>query len=153
MTNCTDCTKPTQRMLARHALALATSAFLLSLLGGCMQRTLSITSQPAGATVYLNDTEVGRTPLETGFTYYGTYDVLVRKDGYEPLRTKADAIAPIYEHPPLDLAAHAMPWGVKTIIDWNFALTPLPATPEEKKAAEKALFERAASIRQKLETK
>lgn len=120
-------------------------------LGGCMQRSLDITSEPSGATVYLNDVEVGRTPVEVGFTYYGEYDVLLVKDGYEPLRTRADAVAPIYEHPPLDLAAEAMPWGVKTRVPWHFVMTPLPTTPDEKAAAEAALLERARATREKLE--
>lgn len=120
-------------------------------LGGCMQRSLDITSEPAGATVYLNDVEVGRTPLEVGFTYYGEYDVLLMKDGFEPLRTRKDAVAPIYEHPPLDLAAEAMPWGVETRVPWHFVMTPLPATPEEKAAAEAALLDRARATREQLE--
>lgn len=122
-----------------------------ALAGGCMQRSLEITSEPEGATVYLNDVEVGRTPLEVGFTYYGEYDVLLMKDGYEPLRTRADAVAPVYEHPPLDLAAEAMPWGVRTRVPWHFVMTPLPATAEEKAAAEAALLDRARVTREKLE--
>jgi len=122
-----------------------------ALAGGCMQRSLEITSEPEGATVYLNDVEVGRTPLEVGFTYYGEYDVLLMKDGYEPLRTRADAVAPVYEHPPLDLAAEAMPWGVRTRVPWHFVMTPLPATAEEKAAAEAALLDRARATREKLE--
>lgn len=122
-----------------------------ALADGCMQRSLEITSEPEGATVYLNDVEVGRTPLEVGFTYYGEYDVLLMKDGYEPLRTRADAVAPVYEHPPLDLAAEAMPWGVRTRVPWHFVMTPLPATAEEKAAAEAALLDRARATREKLE--
>lgn len=122
----------------------------MACLGGCMQRSLEITSEPAGATVYLNDVEVGRTPLEVGFTYYGEYDVLLVKDGFEPLRTRADAVAPIYEHPPLDLAAEAMPWGVRTRVPWHFVMTPMPATAEEKAAAEAALLERARATRENL---
>ena len=124
---------------------------LASMLGGCMQRSLDITSEPPGATVYLNDVEVGRTPLEVGFTYYGEYDVLLTKDGFEPLRTRADAVAPVYEHPPLDLAAEAMPWGVRTRVPWHFVMTPLPATPDEKSAAEAALLDRARATREQLE--
>ena len=51
------------------------SAFALTLglliLSGCVDRTISITSTPSGALVYLNDEEVGRTPLVTPFTFYG----------------------------------------------------------------------------------
>lgn len=53
-------------------------------LAGCVERTISITSDPSGALVFLNDEEIGRTPCEASFLHYGTYDVRIVKDGYEP---------------------------------------------------------------------
>ena len=61
------------------------------LLGGCVKRTIMVTSDPEGALVWLNEREVGRTPVEVEFLYYGTYDVRLVKDGYEPLLTKGEA--------------------------------------------------------------
>jgi hypothetical protein len=46
-----------------------------TLLAGCVERTITINSEPQGALVYLNDEEVGRTPVSVPFLYYGTYDV------------------------------------------------------------------------------
>ncbi len=46
-------------------------------LTGCVERTISISSEPSGALVHLNDEEVGRTPLTVPFTFYGTYSVRV----------------------------------------------------------------------------
>jgi hypothetical protein len=94
------------RTMSTSALLLATLSTLL-LAGGCSSRRISITSEPSGATVTVNDVEIGRTPVEADFTYYGVYDVLVTKEGFEPLRTKARASAPIYEYPPVDLAMRA----------------------------------------------
>lgn len=113
--------------------------------GGCMSRRVSITSEPTGATVTVNDVEIGRTPVEADFTYYGVYDVLVTKDGFEPLRTKAKARAPLYEYPPVDLAASAT--GAEKVVRWHFALTPAlerKLTPEE---FERGLMERARTLR------
>lgn len=107
---------------------------------GCVQRTIEITSEPTGAQVYLNDVEVGRTPLEVGFTYFGTYDVRLRKDGYEPLITSAKTDAPMHEWPGFDLVAMAWPDTKETRIRWHFAMEPSDVD-------EDALLERARAFR------
>lgn len=48
---------------------------------GCVRRTITITSEPSGALVHLNDTEIGRTPVTVGFTHYGVYDVRLSHEG------------------------------------------------------------------------
>ena len=125
---------------------LAAAMFLT----GCMCRELVITSEPAGASVTLNDTPVGRTPVSIAFTYYGVYDVLLTKDGYEPLRTRADASAPVYEYPPFDLAANALPTGVRTTRRWHFTLSPSLESTQTPEELEQGLIERAMQTRQGL---
>lgn len=119
------------------------------LLGGCIQRTLVITSEPEGAIVWLNDTEVGRTPLETDFTFYGTYDVRIRKDGYEPLLTHRTANTPYYEYAPIDLFVMALPWTTETRIKWHFELEPLAEKALPPEEAEAQLLKRADELRSK----
>lgn len=63
----------------RYATPLIAALIALGTLG-CVQRTITITSNPTGALVHLNDEEVGRTPLTVPFTFYGTYDVRVAYD-------------------------------------------------------------------------
>ena len=82
---------------------------LTCLLVGCVRRTLTVTSEPPGALVYLNGTEVGRTPLTRDFTLYGTYDVALRKDGYETLKTQGKVIAPWWQWVPIDFFAELLP--------------------------------------------
>ena len=127
-------------MMQRSGVVLGLVATGL-VLPGCMQRTIHITSEPSGAQVYLNDVEVGRTPVEVGFTYFGTYDVRLRKDGYEPLVTSAKTDAPMHEWPGFDLIAMAWPQGTETNIRWHFDLEPSDTD-------EDALLERARSLRQ-----
>lgn len=91
---------------------------------GCADRRIHITSEPTGAAVILNDAEVGVTPCEVNFTYFGTYDVRLHKAGYEPLVTKAKTDAPFHEWPGVDLAAAVVPVTKRTRIDWHFAMTP-----------------------------
>ena len=78
---------------------------LLALPAGCVERTLKISSDPQGARVFLNDKEVGVTPVKVSFVWYGDYDIILRKDGYETLKTNYLVKAPWYEYPPFDLIA------------------------------------------------
>ena len=82
---------------------------LMIISGGCVRRTLTVTTDPPGALVFLNGVEAGRSPLERDFTYYGTYDVAVRKEGYETLKTKGKVIAPWWQWVPFDFFAEFIP--------------------------------------------
>jgi PEGA domain len=111
----------------RIPLLLIVAACLLSV--GCIQRTISITSEPAGALVYLNDEEVGRTPVVVPFTFYGVYDVRMEAEGYHPLWTQQRAKAPWWETPGIDLMAEAVPRG-KAELQWHFTMDEQPPAEE-----------------------
>lgn len=128
-------------MIRRAAVILVATA--LAAAAGCTQRRIEITSTPPGARVTLNDVQLGLTPLEVDFTYYGTYDVRLSKDGYEPLVTKAEAAAPFYEWPGIDLVALVVPVEKKTIIKWHFDLQPAQDDPA-------GVLERARVLREEL---
>jgi len=87
---------------------LATALLLLAVAGGCVKRTLSINTQPPAALVYLNDQEVGRTPVTVPFTWYGDYDIVLRKQGYQTLQTHKRIHPPWYQLPPFDFAAEVL---------------------------------------------
>ncbi|MEM8757870.1 MAG: PEGA domain-containing protein [Planctomycetota bacterium] len=119
--------------------------------GGCstgIERTITITSEPPGALVHLNETEIGRTPVTTEFRFFGVYDVRLSREGYEPLATAKETHVPIWEYPVIDLLAILAPWQVKTAIKWDFELEPEPE-PGTAAAieAEQDLLERAKSLR------
>lgn len=130
---------------------LAVCAGLAGGLGGCLKRTIQVTSEPPGALVWINDIEVGRTPLQTDFTHYGTYDVRVRREGYEPLLVKQKADAPLYELPPLDLAAEAVPAKLHNVVRWHYVLQPVAEANPDKQAGEREAIERARELRAKVE--
>jgi len=99
----------------RNAILLtAALAGALALTGcyGQVQRTLTIESDPPGALCWLNDNEVGRTPVTVPFTWYGKYGVRLELPGYAPLITQAKVAAPPYEWIPLDLAFETVVPGV-----------------------------------------
>jgi hypothetical protein len=114
---------------------------------GCLERTVTITSTPPGALVYLNDTEVGRTPVTTAFTFYGDFDLRLRLEGYEPLVTHVNANAPIYEWAPIDLGATAWPGRIKTDKAWHFDL--VPQTPPTREG-ETELMGRARELQSQI---
>jgi len=93
------------------------------ILPGCVERVLTIHSEPSGAVVWLNGEEAGVTPLTTSFTWYGTYEVVVRKDGYRTLRTGQPLNPPFYQWPVVDLFTECLlPVTLTDRQEWNFTL-------------------------------
>jgi len=97
------------RMRRSSALALLLAAGLLS---GCVERHFFITSEPPGATVYREGMQLGVTPVDDPFVYYGTREYKLVLDGFEPLTVKQPAPPPWYEIPPLDFVAENL-WPFK----------------------------------------
>ncbi len=113
----------------KRMIALSVAVVVGAMSLGCVERRLMITSQPAGALVFLNDQEVGRTPLEVPFTWYGVYDVRLEQEGYQTLETKQEAKRPWWEAPGPDLFAEAIP-NKRVQIDWAFEMQ--PAVPADQ---------------------
>lgn len=61
-----------------------------------------INSEPAGALVVVDGEEIGYTPCAMDFTYYGTREITLMKDGYETLTVMQPINTPWYQVPPLD---------------------------------------------------
>lgn len=111
-------------------------------MGGCVERYISIASEPSGAIVWLNDEEVGATPITVAFTWYGDYDVVLRKDGYQTLKTSHKAEAPVYQWIGLDFVSECLlPMTFVDEHDWQFTLNP-KVQPESAE-----LIQRAQSLR------
>ena len=104
---------------------MAALTTLTTLTLGCVERTIKITTEPAGAEVFLNDELVGRTPAEVRFQWYGDYGVTVRKEGFETLRTNKVVNAPVYEWPVLDVFSELLlPMTFHDRHAWHFELAP-----------------------------
>lgn len=115
------------------------------LAGGCKaQRTLNIDSDPAGALVEINGREAGRTPFRYDFEFYGNYDVVLRKAGYETLKATRKLKAPISALPPIDLVSEM--FGTRDVRDWRFELS--PAQPQQ--ADPEQLINRAQALQSEL---
>ncbi len=72
---------------------------------GCVQRRLTIRSNPPGALVFVDNYELGTTPVSTDYVYYGTRKIRIIKDGFETLNVKQWIPPPWYQIFPLDFVA------------------------------------------------
>ena len=145
-----------------HVLAVAALAGLG--LAGCVERKLTIGSDPPGAILLLNDVEVGRTPVTVPFTWHGDYDVRLRyeKNVGTPenpkivryyLHTHRTTTTPWYETIGIDLFADLSP---QTYVDhqvWAFAIPQVeePSDSEGIKRADTELIQRARDLKLELD--
>jgi len=93
---------------------MRTHGLILALVGACLvastgctgrvMRTIAVESEPQGAIVWLNDNEVGRTPVTVPFTWYGVYRIRLEAEGYETLTVYERVAAPWYQWVGIDLA-------------------------------------------------
>lgn len=123
---------------------LSAACLLTLALAGCVERVLTITSEPTGALAYVSSVEVGRTPVSIPFTWYGDYEIILRPEGaegYETLKTHYNVLPPIYDIPPLDLLSALAPWTYRVRRSVHFAL------PRRAQATDAELIRRAEEMR------
>ncbi|MEM1331626.1 MAG: PEGA domain-containing protein [Planctomycetota bacterium] len=133
-------------MIRRLGGVCAATLVLLSLTG-CVERRMFVTTEPPGARVWINDTQAGVTPLTAEFTFHGTYDIRIEREGYEPLTTGARTEVPWWEYPPFDLVAELLPITLENEQRFHFDLTPIENEGLAKLDVESELLERAEGVR------
>jgi hypothetical protein len=133
-------------MLRSVAIALLAACCLLGC--GHVDRQMTFTSNPTGALVYLNGREVGRTPVTVDFTWYGNYEVILRKEDYQTLKTTQYVPAPWWQWVPIDLAADVIPGRKVDTHNYHYIL-PFPAATT---VPADVLIDRANSMRPMLES-
>jgi len=121
---------------------LAILALSLVLSAGCVQRRLIIRSQPPGAMVYVDDYQIGPTPIATSFTYYGTRKIRLVKDGYQTLTVYERIDPPWYQIPPIDFfAENVLGREIRDTRVLEYQLQPQPISPTQQ------LLDRAETLR------
>jgi len=132
--------------MSKSVLVLAAVCVTGVVLVGCVERQLTINTEPQGAMVVLNDQQIGESPVTVPFNWYGDYWVRVSKDGYETLSTHRELEAPLHDYLPFDLFVQILyPGHIVDTYEWTFELEPQTyPTPEE-------LIEHARSLRTELE--
>lgn len=100
---------------------------------GCVERRMTIISDPPGAAAYLDGDEMGTTPVTTKFLFYGGRGIRLEKDGYETLEAVQHIGAPWYQTFPLDLFTDVfLPWTVQDRRYLPYKME--PARPVDKEA-------------------
>ena len=95
------------------------------LAAGCVERKVLIRSNPPGALVYVDDHEVGITPVAISPIYYGNRTIRLVKDGCETKTVIEPMPPPWYEIPPLDFfSENAIPGTLHDERTLDFQLQP-----------------------------
>ena len=117
------------RTAARHArrrLAaglLWGAALTCAALPGCVHRRMTIRSDPPGALVLLEGEEIGYTPVSLDFTYYGTREITLVKNGYETLKIMQAVRPPWYQRVPLDFFSdNLLPFKANDRHDFSYRM-------------------------------
>ena len=76
---------------------------------GCVERRMTIRSNPPGALVHIDRKELGVTPVSTAFVHYGTRRIKLVKEGYETLDVKERVYAPVYDYWMWELIVEMLP--------------------------------------------
>ena len=113
---------------------------------GCVERRLTINTEPQGAMVVLNDEEIGISPVTTSFEWYGDYNVRISKEGYETLKTHRALKGPWYDQFPFDFFAMLNPKRTVDSYEWTFTLAP------QKEPAREELIQNAEELKGQLST-
>lgn len=110
-------------------------AILVPVLGntGCVRRRMTVRTNPPGALLYVDDQEVGVTPVSTDYLFYGTRNIRLEKDGFEPVEQPHKFKAPWYQYPPLDLLTeNLIPWEIRDEREIDFQMNPQRIVPPEE---------------------
>jgi len=115
-------------------------------LGGCVERKLTINTEPQGALVVLNDEEIGESPVTVSFEWYGDYDVRISKEGFETLKTHRELKGPWYDMFPFDFFAQLIvPNRIVDSYEWTFELSP------QKQPTREELIQDAEELKKQLQ--
>ncbi|MGB0717363.1 MAG: PEGA domain-containing protein [Phycisphaerae bacterium] len=130
-----------------HAIRCLLACVLLLVMAGCVRRTMKITTTPSDALVYVNDQEVGRSDVATDFLWYGDYDIVIRKSGYETLQTNWVIKEPWYQMIPLDFFFEVVwPGELHDVRSAHYTLV------EKEEPSRADMLERAEALRKEATT-
>ncbi len=103
---------------------------------------MTVRTNPPGALLYVDDYEIGTTPVSASFTYYGKRKIRLVKDGYETLTVMQDLPPPWYEFVPLDFVAeNCVPGQIRDQRFLDYQMRPQAVVPTEQ------LLTRAENLR------
>jgi len=113
---------------------------------GCVERQLTINTEPQGALITLNDEQIGVSPVTVSFNWYGDYRVRAGKEGFETLETHRELKAPLHDRFPFDFFMNVLyPGRIVDEYEWTFELPPRQDLTREQ------LLEQADALRTQIQ--
>src|SRR5262245_24470533 len=107
------------------------ACFFAAILAGCVERRMTIRTNvdnQGGALVYLDNEEVGTTPVSTGFTYYADREIKLVKDGYETVTLVQPVRAPWWDSLLLEFFTENLwPFTLRDERQFHYELSPAAA--------------------------
>ena len=128
--------KPTGHQTAagcRRALCVALVLLSCAVVGGCVHRRFTVRTNPPGARLYVDDYEIGTTPVSHDFVYYGTRKIRLVKDGFETLTILQPMPTPWYDLPGIDFfTENLVPYEFKDHRVLDYQMQPQVIVPTEQ---------------------
>ncbi len=117
---------------------------------GCVSRSYTIETEPKKAMVFVSGKLIGNSPVKRSFTFYGTREVVIRKEGYLPKIAEMENRPPLYQRFPIDMVPELIyPLEIRDDQVFTYKLEPLSEQPAE---TQERLKERAQAGRAQLST-
>lgn len=123
------------------------------LLGGCASRKITIKSEPPGAKVIMDGQEKGITPCSFHFTYYGSRQIALEKDGYQTFKVIASVNPPWVHAFPFDVLLLFIPYPMTDHHKFSYQLVPVSHEEQDMKAAVRRGEELKEYLNKQLERK
>lgn len=110
----------------------------LLLLTGCTDRLISLRTEPPDAVAYLDGKEVGHTPCEVPFTWYGDRELVLQKEGFRTKSQILEISAPWWQWPILDVLTDVvLPFLFTDRHEFTIVLEPRSQDPKEAEEVRK----------------
>ena len=101
---------------------------------GCVERRMTVISDPPGALFYLDDEEKGYTPVTFTFYFYGTRTFVLKRDGCRIMEKVVEVKRPWWQGPLIQVVTDLGPIPLTDRHTYEFKLEALadhPVKPEE----------------------
>ncbi len=109
---------------------------------GCVRRRMTVRTNPPGATISVDNQVIGTSPAASSFTYYGTREMRIEKDGFRTETIRRRFNPPWYQLPGLDFVSETLwPGEIRDERIIDVQLTPKEFEPSEN------VIRRADSLR------
>ncbi len=131
-------------MSRKQLCILASTLICLAVTVGCnsVQRRFVVRTAPPGAEVYIDKQFIGRSPVSIPFTYYGTRQIRLEKDGYKTVEIEQNFRPKWYTRFPASLISENFwPREIRDERVMDFELTP------KEIISDRRLIERADELR------